>query len=143
MEKAELEKKMKVLAISIGIIYFWFGMLKFFPGVSPAENLATETMFNLTFGLIPANVSIILLAIWEIVIGLLFILGPRNRAVILLTLVHMICTFSPLLLFPEQSFNSYPFSLTLVGQYIMKNIIIVSALFVIYPGKSELKVGKE
>jgi uncharacterized membrane protein YkgB len=143
MEKSGLPKKMKVLAISIGIVYFWFGILKFFPGVSPAEHLASETIFYLTFGLIPANVSIILLAVWEIIIGFLFIFGPLNRVVILLTLVHMVFTFSPLILFPELSFNSYPFSLTLVGQYIIKNIIIVSALLVIYPEKSELKAGKE
>ena len=135
MKRIELTKKLKILAISIGIVYLWFGMLKFFPGVSPAENLAQDTIHNLTLGLISPEVSIILLAIWEITIGFLFIFSMINRWLIILTLVHMVMTFTPLLFFPDLSFNNYPFSLTLVGQYIMKNLIIISALIVIYPQK--------
>ncbi len=140
MRRNELAKRMKILAISIGIIYLWFGMLKFFPGISPAETLAVDTIHNLTLGLISPKVSIILLAIWEITIGLLFIFAPLYRTVIMLTLVHMVFTFTPLLFFPDLSFNGYPFSLTLVGQYIMKNLVIISALIVIYPKKNRIPV---
>ena len=138
MKRIELTKKLKILAISIGIVYLWFGMLKFFPGVSPAEGLAQDTIHNLTFGLISPEISIILLAIWEITIGFLFIFSFINRYLIILTFVHMVFTFTPLLLFPDLSFNSNPFSLTLVGQYIMKNLIIISALIVIYPPKNKI-----
>ena len=138
MTQNELAKRMKILAISIGIVYLWFGMLKFFPGLSPAESLAIDTIHNLTFGLIQPKVSIVMLAVWEITIGLLFIFAPLNRIVISLTLVHMVLTFTPLLFFPDLSFNNYPFSLTLVGQYIMKNLIIISALIVIYPPKNKI-----
>lgn len=138
MNNQELTKKMKILAISIGVVYLWFGMLKFFPELSSAEGLAIDTISNLTFGLLSPKISIVLLAIWEITIGLLFIFGPRNRVVIMLAVVHMILTFTPLLLFPDLSFNSVPFSLTLVGQYIMKNLIIISALIVIYPPKNNV-----
>jgi uncharacterized membrane protein YkgB len=143
MEKLEFTKKMRILAISIGIVYLWFGMLKFFPGVSPAENLAIDTIHDLTFGLLSPKVSIILLAIWEITIGLLFIFAPLKRIVIIFTLVHMVLTFTPFLVFPDLSFNTYPFSLTLIGQYIMKNIIIISALIVIYPSKSNSNISKK
>ena len=140
MTKEEMAKKMRILAISIGVVYLWFGMLKFFPGLSPAEGLATDTIHNLTFGLIEPHVSIIMLAIWEITIGLLFIFAPLKRVVIILTLVHMVLTFTPLLFFPDLSFNSYPFSLTLVGQYIIKNLIIISALIVICPPKNKIPI---
>ena len=127
------------LRVSIGIIYVWFGALKFFPGVSPAEELAKETIHQLTFKLINPELSLLLLAIWETAIGVLLISGLYPRVVIRIVLVHMICTFTPLFLLPGVSFTSAPFALTLVGQYIVKNIVIVSALFVI--DTSQKKTG--
>ena len=120
-----------ILRLSIGIIYVWFGALKFFPGVSPAEELAKETIHQLTFKLINPELSLLLLALWETGIGVLLISGFYSKVVIRIVLVHMICTFSPLFLLSGISFTSAPFALTLVGQYIIKNIVIVSALFVI------------
>ncbi|MBK5277720.1 MAG: DoxX family protein [Bacteroidia bacterium] len=120
-----------ILRISIGIIYVWFGFLKFFPGVSPAEDLAKETIHLLTFGLIKPTLSLLLLAIWETAIGILLIGGFYLKQVIRIVLLHMVCTFTPLFLLPELSFTSPPLALTLVGQYIIKNIVIVSALFAI------------
>ncbi len=120
-----------ILRVSIGVIYIWFGVLKFFPGVSPAEELAKETIHLLTFRLIEPDLSLLLLAIWETAIGVLLLAGVYSRWVIRIVLVHMICTFTPLFLLPALSFTAAPFSLTLVGQYIIKNIVIISALFVI------------
>lgn len=121
-----------ILAISVGLVYLWFGVLKFFPAMSPAESLATNTINFLTFGLIPANISIILLAIMETIIGLFLIMNISRRYVIITALIHMAFTFTPLFLFSRQSFTSPPFAFTLLGQYIFKNIIIVSALITLY-----------
>lgn len=135
MQTAALNKSSRrwliILRISIGIIYLWFGALKFFPGVSPAEELAKETIHRLTFRLISPDLSLLLLALWETAIGILLILGLYPRVVVRIVLVHMVCTFAPLFLLPGISFTSAPFALTLVGQYIIKNIVIISALFVI------------
>ena len=131
LQQKKLTRWVLILRISIGIIYLWFGMLKFFPGVSPAEDLAKETIHQLTFGLISPFVSIILLAIWETIIGVLLIAGLYTRFTIRFVLVHMICTFAPLIFLPGASFTQAPLALTLVGQYIIKNIVIISALFVI------------
>lgn len=119
-----------LLRISIGLIYTLFGILKFFPNVSPAEDLVQTTMQTLTFGLLPPDLSMILLALWETIIGFLLLLGIFRPFTITMVLLHMAGTFTPLFLFPELSF-------TLVGQYIMKNIIIVSAALLI--GTSALK----
>lgn len=129
--KKVFERWLTILRISIGIIYIWFGVLKFFPGVSPAEELAKETIHLLTFRLIKPDLSLLLLAIWETSIGVLLVVGLYSRLVIRIVLVHTICTFTPLFLLPALSFTAAPFSLTLVGQYIIKNIVIISALFVI------------
>lgn len=121
-----------VLRCSIGIIYIWFGMLKFFHGYSPAEELAINTINKLTFGLLSDNTSLLLLAIWEVLVGLLLLLGWRLRGVLMFMILHMVCTFTPLLLFPEVSFKYLPYGFTLVGQYIMKNIIILAAAGVLW-----------
>lgn len=120
------------LAISIGIVYFWFGLLKFFPELSPAEELASSTISLLTFNLIPSKVSIMLLALWESLIGLFLILNIFRQSIIVITLVHMVFTFSPLFFFPELGFVHAPFQFTLLGQYIFKNIIIIGALLTLY-----------
>ena len=124
--------KNSLLAISVGLVYLWFGTLKFFPNLSPAEGLAKNTIHELTFGLIPDNVSIILLAIWEVGIGLFLILNLWRRGTVFFALVHMVFTFAPLLFFPNETFNDGPLYLTLLGQYIIKNLIIIAALLILW-----------
>ncbi|WP_208103906.1 DoxX family protein [Flagellimonas ochracea] len=124
--------KNNFLSISIGFVYLWFGMLKFFPDLSPAEGLAKNTIHSLTLGIIPDDVSILLLALWETLIGTFLIVRLLRRTAVLLALIHMVFTFAPLLLFPDETFNQGPFYLTLLGQYIMKNLIIVAALVLLY-----------
>jgi uncharacterized membrane protein YphA (DoxX/SURF4 family) len=120
-----------LLRISLGIVFFWFGFLKFFPGLSPAEELATRTIATLTFGLIQPDVSIILLATWESLIGLGLITGKFMRVTLLLLFLQMPGTMLPLLLFPSETFTIFPIAPTLEGQYIIKNIALVSAGIVI------------
>ncbi len=120
-----------MMRVGLGIVFFWFGVLKFFPGLSPAQDLAIRTIDLLTFGLIPANVSIVLLATWECVIGLGLIFGKYLRVTILLLLTQMLGTVTPLVLFPQEAFLVFPIAPTLEGQYIIKNIVLVSAALVI------------
>lgn len=123
----------RLLAISIGIVYVWFGLLKFFPALSPAEGLAKHTIRFLTFGWIPENTGYIMLALMEVAIGLCLWFNFQLKTVICIAILHLILAFIPVLFFPEISFTKAPFALTLVGQYIVKNIVIISALFFIYP----------
>jgi uncharacterized membrane protein YkgB len=125
----------QILAISIGLVYLWFGGLKFFAGQSPAEDLAKNTMDALTFGILPSSASIILLAIWESLIGILMLANIYRKATVSIALIHMAFTFTPLILFPEMCFNESAFSFTLLGQYIFKNVIIIAALLTLYNKK--------
>ena len=120
-----------MIPVSVGIVYLWFGALKFFSGVSPAETLAQQTIQKLTFNLIDPSVSIILLALWETTIGILLLLTIWRRTTLLLALLHIILTFTPFLFFPELVFTNMPFGLTLLGQYIIKNVIILGVLLVL------------
>lgn len=126
-------KKLRLLAISIGIIYIIFGVLKFFPNFSPAEGIAKDTIEELTFGLIAGDLSLKLLAVFEVLIGVFLISGKFIRIVVTVTILHLICTFSPLVLMPEQAFQSATFSPSLLGQYILKNLVLICALLAIYP----------
>jgi|CXWL01.1.fsa_nt_gi uncharacterized membrane protein YphA (DoxX/SURF4 family) len=120
-----------LLRVSVGIVFFWFGALKFFPGLSPAEDLATRTISVLTFGLIPPNVSIVVLATWECLIGIGLIFGVFMRATLLLFFLQMLGTITPIFFFPREVFTRIPYAPTLEGQYIIKNIVLISAGLVI------------
>jgi len=121
----------KYLRISLGIIFFWFGFLKFFPGVSSAEGIATKTITVITFGLIQPSVSIIILASLETLIGLGLIFNKFMRETLFLLFLQMLGTITPLFFFPSETFKMFPFVPTLEGQYIIKNLILISAGLVI------------
>jgi uncharacterized membrane protein YkgB len=125
------QNAMNLLRISIGIIYVWFGALKFFPNLSPADQLAKDTIYLITFGLIPNDISILLLALWETALGIVLILSVWRHVAFYILLLHMICTFVPLFFFEDISFTDTPYAFTLVGQYIMKNLIIICAALVL------------
>lgn len=116
-----------LLRISIGIVFLWFGVLKFFPGISPAQDLAIRTIGLLTGGLVPPGVSILLLAAWETLIGIGLLFGIFMRATLLLLYLQMLGTMTPLFLFPHEVFTLVPVVPTMEGQYIIKNLVLVSA----------------
>jgi len=120
-----------LLRLSLGIVFLWFGALKFFPGLSPAEDLAARTISQLTFGAVPASTAVFLLAVWESLIGLGLILGWQLRLILFLLWVQMLGTITPLFIFPNEVFSVFPYAPTLEGQYIFKNIVLVSAGLVI------------
>ena len=120
-----------LLRVGLGVVFLWFGVLKFFPGLSPAEDLALHTIAILTFGLIPAGVSIVLLATLECVIGLGFLTGRYIRLTLFLMAFQMIGALSPLVLFPGEVFQHVLYAPTLEGQYIIKNLVLIGAGLVI------------
>ncbi len=120
-----------VLRLGLGLVFLWFGALKFFPALSPAEDLVGRTIERLTFGLVGPAVSVPVLAAWECLIGLGLLSGRFLRATLLLLAVQMLGTVTPLVLFPAEAFTQFPFAPTLEGQYIIKNIVLVGAAMVI------------
>jgi uncharacterized membrane protein YphA (DoxX/SURF4 family) len=120
-----------LLRISIGIIFFWFGILKYFNGLSPAEDIAVKTINVLSFNMLPEKLILYTLATWEVLIGVGLLLNLFLRETLLLLYLQMLGTFTPLFLFPAEVFNVFPYSLTLEGQYIVKNLVIVSAGIII------------
>lgn len=120
-----------ILRLSLGVVFFWFGVLKFFPGLSPAQDLAMRTIEQLTLGLIPARISLPILATWECLIGVGLIAGRFMRLTLFLLWLQMIGTITPIFFFPGEVFMHIPYAPTLEGQYILKNIVLISAGLVI------------
>jgi uncharacterized membrane protein YphA (DoxX/SURF4 family) len=120
-----------LLRISVGIVFFWFGILKFFPNLSPAQDLATRTIEALTFGLVPPMISLPVLATWEVLIGLGLITGKFMRGTLFLLGTQMLGTLTPMILFPAETWQVFPISPTLEGQYIIKNLVLISSGIVI------------
>jgi uncharacterized membrane protein YphA (DoxX/SURF4 family) len=116
-----------LLRLSLAIVFLWFGALKLFPGMSPAQELATRTIRVLTAGLVPPTVSLPLLAAWECVIGIGLLVGRGLRGILLLLYFQMLGTLTPIVLFPNEVFIRIPYAPTLEGQYIIKNLVLISA----------------
>ena|SRR5215469_4250640 len=112
--------------VALGVVFLWFGVLKFFPGMSPAEVLAAKTIGVLTLGIVHANVSIPLLATWESVIGVGLLFGLNMRVFLWMLLLEMPGTMLPMLFFPHDTFTHFPYAPTLEGQYIIKNLVLIA-----------------
>ncbi|WP_119815626.1 DoxX family protein [Halalkaliarchaeum desulfuricum] len=114
-----------VLRIALGIVFVWFGGLKVF-GVSPAADLVAATVY-----LVPPEIFVPVLGVWEVLIGLCLLYRPLIRVGIFLLFLQMPGTFLPLVLLPDVAFVSFPFALTVEGQYIVKNLVIIGAALVV------------
>lgn len=122
------------LRIAVGLIFFGFGVLKFFPGVSPAESITVATTHILFLGLVPSGVSMVMIATLECVIGLCLLANRGMRLAIWLLAIEFVGILSPLVLLPGRLFAGPHHAPTLEGQYVLKDIILVAAALVIAAG---------
>lgn len=111
---------------SLGVIFVWFGALKFFDGLSPAEPLVRHTVYWFN-----PDTFIPILGAWEVLIGVGLLYRPLIRGAIFLLFLQMPGTMLPLVLLPEVCFTVIPLGLTLEGQYIVKNLVLISAALVV------------
>ena len=126
-----------LVRIPLFVIFFWFGFLKII-NLSPAQNLVIDTVYWMPF--FDAEIWTIIIGYWEVLIAILFMFKRTTFFAMVLLLLQMTGTFLPLIILPEVTFqNSNPFLPTLEGQYIIKNIIIITAALII--GGSKLKVN--
>lgn len=117
------------MQLSFAIIFIWFGLLKPLR-LSPAESLLKQTVTWLPFG--SPNDWLYIIGYWEVAIGLLFLSKKTLRIAITLLFLQMIGTFIPLFFLPEVTYQTKnPLILTLEGQYIIKNILIISSALVL------------
>ncbi|GAC1391884.1 MAG: hypothetical protein NVSMB46_06090 [Candidatus Saccharimonadales bacterium] len=109
--------------IAIFIIYFYFGVLKLL-NQSPASPLALALTAQ-TIGISYFNIAFKLLAVYECIVGILFLIPRATRIVIPMLLLHLLIVCSPLILVPHLAWV-HPFIPTLEGQYIIKNVLLIA-----------------
>lgn len=127
-----IRRSIVILRVALGANFLVFGFLKYFPGVSPAQDLAETTTNLLFFGLVPDGVSLVIVATMECAIGLLLISGKGMRLAVYLLVAEFIGILSPLVLLTQRLFpDGAP---TLEAQYILKDIVLVAAALVIAAG---------
>lgn len=111
------------IRFSLFVVYFWFGILKIV-GTSPANPLVAS-LLERTLPFISFEQFIIGFSIYEMVIGVLFLFPKMEKLAVALLLPHMIMTAGPLLLLPQVTWQGFG-TPTLEGQYIIKNLLIIS-----------------
>lgn len=118
------------LRISLGIIFIWFGILKTF-GISPAEPLVKSTVGWMPF--FSTDGWVVIIGWWEVIIGVAFLYHKTIRIAIALLAMQMVGTFLPLIILTDVTFQAglVPYAPTMEGQYIIKNLLIISAALVV------------
>jgi uncharacterized membrane protein YphA (DoxX/SURF4 family) len=132
-----------LLRVAVGLVILAFGVLKFFPGVSPAEGLTVKTTDALSFGLVPGHIAIVVVATLETIIGLLLITGRFLRVAVYLLAGQLVGVLAPLVLFTERLFSGPHHAPTLEGQYVLKDLIVVAAGLVVASTLPGLVPGTE
>lgn len=122
------------LRITVGAVFLGFGVLKFFPGVSPAEGLAIDTIDKLTFGIVPWRLGIVATAVLECAIGILLLANRWMRVATSLLAIELVGVLAPLFVLPGGLFGGPHHAPTLEGQYVLKDVILVAAGMVIAAG---------
>jgi putative oxidoreductase len=118
-----------VLRISLGVVFLAFGVQKFFPGVSPAQDLAVRTIETLTFGIVSGGSALLMTAVVECFIGVTFISGKLLRTGLIWLGAALVGIMSPLVLFAGDLFpGGVP---TLEAQYVFKDIVLAAAGLVV------------
>ena len=126
-----------LVRIPLFIIFFWFGFLKIID-ISPAQQFVQDTVYWMPF--LSAADWTVVIGVWEVFIAVFFLFKRTTFIAMILLMIQMTGTFLPLVILPEVTFqNSNPLLPTLEGQYIIKNIIIITAALII--GRTQLKVN--
>ena len=115
----------RVLRFALAVVFVWFGALKIW-AESPADDLVRRTIYWL-----PSENFLPVLGAWEVIIGFCLFFRPWQRLGLLLLALQLPGTFLPLLLLPSVCFADFPFVLSMEGQYIVKNLLIIGAALVI------------
>jgi len=114
------------LRLALGSVFLWFGALKIF-GNSPVTSLIRET-----YTFLPVSIFVLVLGVWEMLIGIGILLKWALRCVLILLCVHLVGTFTAMWLKPSLFFvQGYPFCLTVDGEFVIKNLVLITAALVI------------
>lgn len=126
-----MRHSVSALRVSLGAVFLGFGALKLFPGVSPAQGIAIETTERLTFGVVSGEAALLMVALLECTIGLIFLSGRFMGLGVAMLGVQMVGILSPLVLLSGQLFTGPDHAPNLVGLYVLKDVVLAGAGLVV------------
>lgn len=137
----QFSKKMEkhsinLMRFALAIIYIWFGALKIL-GMSPAGELVEQTVYWFK-----PEIFVPILGICEVIIGSGLLIKRFIPYTIVLILLHMSATLFPIFILKTSCFEAFPYCPTLVGQYIIKNLVLIAGALVV-AGNHNTKFKKE
>jgi uncharacterized membrane protein YkgB len=114
------------LRIALGAVFVWFGALKMADATPVAALVEATTPWSDPSWFVPA------LGAFEVALGLWFVVGRGLLLAVPVLVLHLMATFGVLVLTPEVAFqNGNPLLLTTEGEFVAKNIVLITAALVI------------
>ncbi|MDO9353514.1 MAG: DoxX family protein [Solirubrobacteraceae bacterium] len=132
MHTFAVRHSVSVLRVALAFVFILFGALKFFPDLSPAQDVATAVMTKLTFGLVPAGPALLAVAIAEVGVGLCLIANRFMRVAVWFLAFEMFAILSPIVLLPGELFSGPHHLPSLLGQYILKDFVLLGGVLVLF-----------
>ncbi|MDO9352731.1 MAG: DoxX family membrane protein [Solirubrobacteraceae bacterium] len=129
-----------VLRVALAFVFILFGALKFFPDLSPAQEIATGVMTKLTFGLVPAHAALLAVAVAEVGVGVLLLANRAMRVAVWFLALEMVAILSPLVLFQGELFSGPHHLPSLIGQYILKDFVLLGGVLVLFATRRGAKI---
>lgn len=123
--------------IALFVVFFWFGLLKII-GLSPAKDIVTHLHHQTIEPFISASHFIPLLGLIECLIGVLWLVPKLTKLTFVIFCLQMFTTFLPLILLPSETWQT-DFALTLAGQYIIKNVVLIASAYTVYQVRNNAK----
>jgi len=119
-------RSVPALRITLGLIFLWFGALKLFDA-SPVMKILEST-----YNFLPLKTFAVALGAWEVLIGGSLLAKRGLRCALPLLCLHLAGTFAALGLAPSLFFHDgNPLLLTVEGEFVVKNMVLMAAALVI------------
>jgi uncharacterized membrane protein YkgB len=126
-----------LLRISLGVVFLWFGVLKVFD-VSPVAELVARTIYWFDPGFVVPALGVV-----EVFVGVCLLSGRLIRVALPLLVLQMVGTFLVLLLLPDVAFrDGNPLLLTVEGEFVVKNLVLLSGALVVGSRLTPLGEGR-
>jgi uncharacterized membrane protein YphA (DoxX/SURF4 family) len=114
-----------LLRMALAVVFVWFGALKF-TGASPVR-----TLIGATLPFINPDIAVPALGGIEIAIGLAVAAGTLPRITLLVLAGHLTGTFLTFVTASELMWGSNPLMLTSDGEFVVKNLVLITAALVL------------
>lgn len=126
--------------VALFVVFFWFGFLKIIH-ISPAEGLVTNLHRATIASVMPIEYFLVFLGVIECIIGILWLIPSLTKVAFGVFILQMFTTFLPLLFLPKDTWQN-TLVLTLTGQYIIKNVVLITSAFTILKAASKVETNE-